>query len=64
MVEKRTKVIQEGYAKMTKCSVIMDVVKAEEAIIAEDAGAVVVMELEKMTEKNNNIYKVFSIEIK
>ena len=48
MVEKGTKVLKEGFAKMTKGGVIMDVVNAEQAIIAEDAGAVAVMALEKV----------------
>ena len=47
MVEKGTKVLKEGFAKMTKGGVIMDVVNAEQAIIAEDAGAVAVMALKK-----------------
>ena len=48
MVEKGTEVLKEGFAKMTKGGVIMDVVNAEQAIIAEDAGAVAVMALEKV----------------
>ena len=48
MIEKGTKVLKEGFAKMTKGGVIMDVVNAEQAIIAEDAGAVAVMALEKV----------------
>ncbi len=48
MVEKGTNVLKEGFAKMTKGGVIMDVVNAEQAIIAEDAGAVAVMALEKV----------------
>lgn len=48
MVEKGTKVLKEGFAKMTKGGVIMDVVNAEQASIAEDAGAVAVMALEKV----------------
>jgi pyridoxal 5'-phosphate synthase pdxS subunit len=43
-----TKVLKEGFAKMTKGGVIMDVVNAEQAAIAEDAGAVSVMALEKV----------------
>lgn len=43
-----TKVLKEGFAKMTKGGVIMDVVNAEEAAIAEDAGAVSVMALERV----------------
>ena len=48
MVENGTKVLKEGFAKMTKGGVIMDVVNAEQASIAEDAGAVAVMALEKV----------------
>lgn len=43
-----TEVIKKGFAKMTKGGVIMDVVNAEQAAIAEDAGAVSVMALEKV----------------
>ena len=47
-MEKGTDVLKEGFAKMTKGGVIMDVVNAEQAAIAEDAGAVAVMALEKV----------------
>ena len=43
-----TEVIKKGFAKMTKGGVIMDVVNAEQAVIAEEAGAVSVMALEKV----------------
>ena len=43
-----TEVLKKGFAKMTKGGVIMDVVNAEQAIIAEEAGAVSVMALEKV----------------
>jgi len=43
-----TEVLKKGFAKMTKGGVIMDVVNAEQARIAEDAGAVSVMALEKV----------------
>ena len=43
-----TKVLKEGFAKMTKGGVIMDVVNADQAAIAEDAGAVSVMALERV----------------
>lgn len=43
-----TEVLKKGFAKMTKGGVIMDVVNAEQAAIAEDAGAVSVMALEKV----------------
>lgn len=47
-MQKGTDVLKEGFAKMTKGGVIMDVVNAEQACIAEDAGAVAVMALEKV----------------
>lgn len=43
-----TEVLKKGFAKMTKGGVIMDVVNAEQAEIAENAGAVSVMALEKV----------------
>jgi len=43
-----TEVLKKGFAKMTKGGVIMDVVNAEQAKIAEEAGAVSVMALEKV----------------
>ena len=43
-----TSVLKEGFAKMTKGGVIMDVVNAEQAAIAEEAGAVSVMALERV----------------
>ena len=43
-----TEVLKKGFAKMTKGGVIMDVVNAEQAVIAEEAGAVSVMALEKV----------------
>lgn len=45
---KGTDVVKKGFAKMTKGGVIMDVVNAEQAAIAEEAGAVSVMALEKV----------------
>ena len=41
-----TPLIKSGFAEMLKGGVIMDVVNAEQAIIAEQAGAVAVMALE------------------
>lgn len=43
-----TEVLKKGFAKMTKGGVIMDVVNADQAIIAENAGAISVMALEKV----------------
>ncbi len=43
-----TEILNKDFAKMTKGGVIMDVVNAEQARIAEDAGAVSVMALEKV----------------
>jgi pyridoxal 5'-phosphate synthase pdxS subunit len=44
--ERGTDRLKRGFAKMCKSGVIMDVVNAEQAKIAEDAGAVAVMALE------------------
>jgi pyridoxal 5'-phosphate synthase pdxS subunit len=43
-----TEILKKGFAKMTKGGVIMDVVNAEQAEIAENSGAVAVMALEKV----------------
>jgi len=43
-----TKLLKEGFAKMVKRGVVMDVTSAEQAKIAEDAGAVAVMALERV----------------
>ncbi|KAA0009166.1 MAG: pyridoxal 5'-phosphate synthase lyase subunit PdxS [Thermoplasmata archaeon] len=43
-----TELLKRGFAKMQKGGVIMDVTNAEQAKIAEDAGAVAVMALEKV----------------
>ena len=40
--------VKSGLAEMLKGGVIMDVVNAEQAKIAEDAGAVAVMALERV----------------
>ncbi len=49
MVTKRgTKLLKEGFAKMVKRGVVMDVTDAKQAGIAEDAGAVAVMALERV----------------
>ena len=40
--------VKRGMAEMLKGGVIMDVVNAEQARIAEDAGAVAVMALERV----------------
>ncbi len=47
-VETGTDLLKTGFAKMTKGGVIMDVTNAEQAKIAEKAGAVAVMALEKV----------------
>ncbi|NOZ81135.1 MAG: pyridoxal 5'-phosphate synthase lyase subunit PdxS [DPANN group archaeon] len=47
-MEKATYTIKTGLARMLKGGVIMDVVTAEHAKIAEDAGAVAVMALERV----------------
>jgi len=48
MVEKGTLKVKTGLAEMLKGGVIMDVVTAEQAVIAEKAGAVAVMALERV----------------
>ncbi|MBI3379571.1 pyridoxal 5'-phosphate synthase lyase subunit PdxS [Candidatus Gottesmanbacteria bacterium] len=48
MVQKGTFKIKSGLAQMLKGGVIMDVVNAEQAKIAEEAGAVAVMALERV----------------
>lgn len=48
MVKKNTPKLKKGLAQMLKGGVIMDVVNAEQAKIAEDAGACAVMALERV----------------
>jgi len=48
MIEKGTYRLKKGLAEMLKGGVIMDVVSAEQAKIAEEAGAVAVMALERV----------------
>ena len=48
MVEKSTDKTKRGLAQMLKGGVIMDVINAEQAKIAENAGAVAVMALERV----------------
>ncbi|WP_421909316.1 pyridoxal 5'-phosphate synthase lyase subunit PdxS [Methanolacinia petrolearia] len=43
-----TELIKRGFVSMQKGGVIMDVVNAEQAVIAEEAGAVAVMALERV----------------
>src|SRR3972149_2476276 len=43
-----TDLLKRGFAKMQKGGVIMDVTNAEQAAIAEEAGAVAVMALERV----------------
>lgn len=43
-----TPVVKQGLAKMLKGGIIMDVVTAEQARIAEEAGACAVMALERV----------------
>ena len=47
-MEKGTDRVKRGLAEMLKGGVIMDVVNAEQAVIAEEAGAVAVMALERV----------------
>lgn len=46
--EKSTWTVKKGLAQMLKGGVIMDVVTADQARIAEEAGAVAVMALERV----------------
>src|SRR5919201_212197 len=48
MLETGTLRVKTGLAEMLKGGVIMDVTTAEQAIIAEEAGAVAVMALERV----------------
>jgi len=48
MIEKGTYKLKKGLAEMLKGGVIMDVVNAKQAKIAEEAGAVAVMALERV----------------
>ena len=48
MAQTGTDRVKRGMAEMQKGGVIMDVVKAEQAKIAEEAGAVAVMALERV----------------
>ncbi len=43
-----TDLLKRGFAKMQKGGVIMDVTNAEQAVVAEEAGAVAVMALERV----------------
>jgi len=43
-----TTLVKKGFAKMQKGGVIMDVINSDQAIIAEDSGAVAVMALERV----------------
>jgi pyridoxal 5'-phosphate synthase pdxS subunit len=43
-----TDLVKRGFAKMQKGGVVMDVVNVEQAVIAEEAGAVAVMALERV----------------
>jgi len=48
MVDTGTRLVKQGLAQMLKGGVIMDVVNAEQARLAEQAGAVSVMALERV----------------
>ncbi len=43
-----TELVKRGFAKMQKGGVVMDVTNADQAVIAEEAGAVAVMALERV----------------
>ncbi len=46
--QKGSEKLRRGFAKIVKGGVIMDVTSAEQAVIAEEAGAIAVMALEKV----------------
>jgi pyridoxal 5'-phosphate synthase pdxS subunit len=48
MEEKGTNAVKRGLAQMLKGGVIMDVVTSEQAVVAQEAGAVAVMALERI----------------
>ncbi|HET9199512.1 MAG TPA: pyridoxal 5'-phosphate synthase lyase subunit PdxS, partial [Dehalococcoidia bacterium] len=48
VVEQGTRTLNEGLARMLKGGVIMDVVTADQAKVAEEAGACAVMALERV----------------
>ncbi|MBM3309435.1 MAG: pyridoxal 5'-phosphate synthase lyase subunit PdxS [Candidatus Altiarchaeales archaeon] len=48
LAKRGTKILKEGFARMVKGGVVMDVTNAEQARIAEEAGAVAVMALERV----------------
>ncbi len=63
---KNTRRLKVGLAEMLKGGVIMDVVNAEEAKIAEDAGAVAVMALERVPSdirKDGGVARMASIKV-
>ena len=47
-MKKGTDLLKKGFAKMVKHGVVMDVTNVEQAQIAEEAGAVAVMALERV----------------
>ena len=47
-MEKHTPILKKGLAQMLKGGVIMDVVNADQARIAEESGAVAIMALERV----------------
>jgi pyridoxal 5'-phosphate synthase pdxS subunit len=63
MAETGTMRVKSGLAEMLKGGVIMDVTDAEQARIAEDAGAVAVMALERDPDKIREIQEVVSIPV-
>ena len=53
--------VKRGMAEMLKGGVIMDVVNAEQAKIAEDAGAVAVMALERVPAEDRKSTRLNSV---
>src|SRR5260370_12578186 len=64
--QKGTEKIKRGLAQMLKGGVIMDVTTPEQAIIAQEAGAVAVMALERVPadiRKEGGVARMAAIEI-
>ena len=66
MKQKGTEKVKRGLAQMLKAGVIMDVTTPEQAIIAQEAGAVAVMALERVPadiRKEGGVARMAAIEI-
>ncbi|MBV8263813.1 MAG: pyridoxal 5'-phosphate synthase lyase subunit PdxS, partial [Candidatus Eremiobacteraeota bacterium] len=66
MKQKGTEKVKRGLAQMLKAGVIMDVTTPEQAIIAQEAGAVAVMALERVPadiRKEGGVARMAAIEV-